>query len=323
MIPTTWLYDAAQRLEGKLIRTPLTHDEERDLYIKWENQQKTGSFKARGALNRAMILEDWEKEMGLVTASAGNHGQGVALAGQILGASVRVFVPKETPPVKIDAMRAMDATVELVDGGYHAAEEAGLAYAKRNDAVWLSPYNDGHVVAGQGTVAHEILDELPEAAEMTWVVPVSGGGLLSGIAAVVREQAQNALRPGSAQARVIGVQVENAAFMHGFFHHGTQYDVVERPTLADGLAGAVEEGAITISLIRKYVDDILLVSEDEVAEAVAFAWHAYGEKIEAAGAVGLAAYLQGKLPETSLVQIISGGNIQPDLHADIIARYEK
>lgn len=321
MIPTTWRRDAAQRLEGKLNRTPFTHDEERDLYLKWENHQKTGSFKARGALNRAMILEDWEKEMGLVTASAGNHGQGVALAGQILGTAVRVFVPQKTPLVKIDAMRAMGAVVELIEGGYHGAEEAGLAYAKRNDAVWLSPYNDGHVVAGQGTIAHEILEDLPEAAGMTWVAPVSGGGLLAGIASVLRERSKEGEQ--TQNARVIGVQVENAAFMHGFFHRGTQDDVSEYPTLADGLAGAVEEASITISLIKKYIDDILLVSEDEVAEAVAFAWHAYGEKIEAAGAVGLAAYLQGKLPETPLVQIISGGNIQPDLHADLIARYER
>ena len=318
MIPTIWLDAATQRLEGKLNCTPLTHDKERGLYLKWENRQKTGSFKARGALNRAMILEDWEKEMGLVTASAGNHGQGVALAGQILGAEVRVFAPAEAPRVKIESMQAMGADVELIEGGYAKAEEAGLAYAKRNDAVWLSPYNDGHVVAGQGTIAHEVLADLPEAAEMTWVAPVSGGGLLAGIASFVRQQAQSTRR-----TRIIGVQVENAAFMHGFFYHGRQDDVIEMPTLADGLAGAVEEGSITIPLIKKYVDEILLVSEEAVAEAIAFAWQTYGEKIEAAGAVGLAAYLQGKLPDAPMIQIISGGNIQPDVHAKIIARYAK
>lgn len=318
MLPPEWLNAATQRLEGKLNRTPFTHDAERGLYLKWENRQKTGSFKARGALNRAMILEDWEKEMGLVTASAGNHGQGVGLAGQILGASVRVFVPAEAPRVKIESMQAMGADVELIEGGYAKAEEAGLAYVKRNDAVWISPYNDGHVVAGQGTIAHEVLADLPEADEMTWVAPVSGGGLLAGIASFVRKQAQPASR-----TRIIGVQVENAAFMHGFFYRGTQEDVIETPTLADGLAGAVEEGSITIPLIKKYVDEILLVSEEAVAKAIAFAWQTYGEKIEAAGAVGLAAYLEGKLPHAPMIQIISGGNIQPDLHAKIIARYAK
>ena len=323
MIPPEWLKAASQRLDGKIHRTPLTYDAERGLYIKWENRQKTGSFKVRGALNRALILEDWEREMGLVTASAGNHGQGVALAGQIIGSSTRVFVSKDAPTVKIEAMRALGANVELVEGGYHEAEEAGLAFAKRNDAVWISPYNDGHVIAGQGTIASEILQERPETAEMTWIVPLSGGGLLSGIGAVLREQAQNACAEPSRSTRVIGVQVEAAAFMHGIFYKGNQDDVEDLPTLADGLMGAVEENSITIPLIKKYVDDVVLVSEDEVAKAIAFAWHEYGEKIEGAGAVGLAAVLSEKVPQEPSVIVVSGGNIQPEIHAEILGRYEK
>jgi threonine dehydratase len=323
MLPTEWLKAASQRLAGKINKTPLTYDAARNLYIKWESHQKTGSFKARGALNRSLILEDWEREMGLVTASAGNHGQGVALAGQILGADVRVFASKDAPVVKIDAMRDLGAKVELIKGGYHDAEEAGLAFAKRNDAVWISPYNDGHVIAGQGTVASEILAEHPETAEMTWIVPVSGGGLLAGIASVLAGQAQNTLRHGSARGRVIGVQVAASAFMHGLFYHDTQDDVEDLPTLADGLAGAVEANSITIPLIRKYVDEIILVSEDEVAEALAFAWREYGEKIEGAGAVGLAAVLSKKVPQEASVIVVSGGNIQPEIHAEILTRYEK
>ena len=315
MIPSKWLKAASQRLDGKVHRTPLTHDAERGLYIKWENQQKTGSFKVRGALNRALILEDWERKMGLVTASAGNHGQGVALAGQMIGASVRVFASIDAPAVKIEAIRALGADVELVEGGYHDAEEAGLAFSKRNDAVWISPYNDGHVIAGQGTIASEILQEAPETAEIMWIVPLSGGGLLSGIGAVLRNHAQN--------ARVIGVQVAASAFMHGLFYRGTQDDVEDLPTLADGLAGAVEENSITIPLIKKYVDEVILVSEDEVAAAIAFAWNEYGEKIEGAGAVGLAAILSKKLQREPSVIVVSGGNIQPEIHAEILGRYEK
>ncbi len=321
MLPTEWLEAASQRLTGKINKTPLTHDAERGLYIKWENHQKTGSFKARGALNRSLILEDWEREMGLVTASAGNHGQGVALAGQIIGSDVRVFASQDAPAVKIDAMRELGAKVELIEGGYHDAEEAGLAFAKRNDAVWISPYNDGHVIAGQGTVANEILAERPETAEMTWIVPVSGGGLLAGIASVLADytfghrQAQN--------TRVIGVQVVASAFMHGLFYQGNQDGVEDLPTLADGLAGAVEENSITVPLIKKNVDEIILVSEDEVAEALAFAWTEYGEKIEGAGAVGLAAVLSKKVPQEASVVVVSGGNIQPEIHAEILKRYEK
>ena len=315
MIPPEWLKAASQRLHGKTHRTPLTHDAERGLYIKWENRQKTGSFKARGALNRALILKDWEREMGLVTASAGNHGQGVALAGQIIDADVRVFASKDAPAVKVNAMRELGAKMKLVEGGYHDAEEAGLDFAKRNDAVWISPYNDGHVIAGQGTVASEILEEAPETAEMTWIVPLSGGGLLSGIGAVLANQAQS--------AKVIGVQVSASAFMHGLFYKDTQDDVEDLPTLADGLAGAVEANSITIPLIKKYVDEVVLVSEDEVAEAIAFAWNEYGEKIEGAGAVGLAAVLSKKTSQKPSVIIVSGGNIQPEIHAEILARYEK
>ncbi len=316
MLPSKWLTEAAQRLDGKIHRTPLTHDAARGLYIKWENRQKTGSFKARGALNRALILEDWEQEMGIVTASAGNHGQGVALAGQMLGAPVKVFVPAEAPAVKVDAIRALGADVEAIAGGYAKAEEAGLFYAKRNDASWISPYNDGHVIAGQGTVAQEVLADQPESAKMTWLVPVSGGGLLAGISSVLRDHAEF-------QGRIVGVQVANQAYMHGLFYRNTQADVPDIPTLADGLAGAVEDGSITVPLIRKNVDEILLVSEDEVAAAVAFAWHEYGEKIEASGAVGLAAILAGKVTAKPAVIVVSGGNIQPEVHAEILARHEK
>ncbi|NQU30967.1 MAG: threonine/serine dehydratase [Anaerolineae bacterium] len=321
MIPKEWLRAAEKRLDGQTHRTPLTYDAGRGLYIKWENRQKTGSFKARGALNKALTLEDWEREMGLVTASAGNHGQGVALAGKLVGASVKVFASKDAPFVKVNAMRALGADVELVEGGYHDAEEAGLAFAKRNDATWLSPYNDGHVVAGQGTVASEILQEHPETAEATWLVPVSGGGLLAGISAVLRNY--SAEHKQANPVRVIGVQVAASAFMHSLFYHGNQDNVEDLPTLADGLTGAVEAGSITIPLIKKYVDEIILVSEEEVAEAVAFAWSEYDEKIEGSGAVGLAAILSGKVTLQPTVIIVSGGNIQPEIHTEILSRYEK
>ncbi len=323
MIPSEWLEEASQRLDGKIHRTPLTYDAERGLYLKWENHQKTGSFKARGALNKVLTLEDWEREMGIVTASAGNHGQGVALAGQMLGTPVKVFVPQAAPAVKVAAIRALGAEVVVVDGAYHDAEDAALAYVKRNDATWVSPYNDGHVIAGQGTCAQEVLQEAPETADATWLVPVSGGGLLSGISSVLRQQAQPTLRHGSAQVRVIGVQVATQAYMHGLFYRNTQDDVEDLPTLADGLAGAVEEGSITVPLIRKNVDEILLVSEDEVAQAVAFAWTEYGERLEGSGAVGLAAVLSGKVTAQPSVVVISGGNIQPEIYAEILARYEK
>ncbi|MCJ7700457.1 MAG: threonine/serine dehydratase [Anaerolineales bacterium] len=317
MIPFTWFIEAEERIGPFIQTTPLVYDETIDLYIKCENQQVTGSFKARGAFNKVLSLEKWEQEAGLLAASAGNHGQGVALAGRHVGAPATIFASENAPQIKIEAMRALGATVNLVPGGYGEAEKAALALAASSNATWISPYNDGHVVAGQGTVALEVLRQADslyhthlEAA--TWIVPTSGGGLLAGIAAVV-----NHLSP---HARIVGVQTDTSPFMHALFHYGSQEGVIELPTIADGLAGPVEEGAITIPMVRQYVDDILLVSEAETARAVAYAWTHYGERIEASAAVTLGAILYGKLTAGPFVAILSGSNIQDQVFEEIIAR---
>mgnify|MGYP002640298234 CR=1 FL=1 len=314
MIPEAWLAEARGRIEKHIHHTPLTYDAARNLYIKWENHQVTGSFKARGALNKVLTLLDWEQEMGLVTASAGNHGQGVALAGRLVGAPVTVFASKDAPAVKLNAMRELGANVQLVDGGYHDAEEAGLVFARRNQASWVSPYNDGHIIAGQSTIVQEIIDQQSETKDAAWIVPVSGGGLLAGIGA--------ALAQLNNPPRLIGVQAESAAFMHGLFYRDIQEGIEDLPSLADGLAGAVENGSITVPLIKKYVDEIILISEGEIGRAIAFAWYEYHEKIEGSAAVGLAAILSGRVEARPAVVVISGGNIQPEIHAEICGRYE-
>ena len=169
MIPSAWLDLAVRRLSGQVERTPLTYDPELDLSIKWENRQKTGSFKIRGALNKVLSLGDWEQQRGLVTASAGNYGQGVAFAGKLVGAPVVVFASDHAVPAKLEAMRQLGADVRLVPGGYDLAERVAQAYAVENDATWISPYNDGQVIAGQATVGMEILEQLSP------VVSASGG----------------------------------------------------------------------------------------------------------------------------------------------------
>ncbi len=313
MIPTEWVEEAQQRIAAHIVCTPLLHDPARGLYIKWENRQVTGSFKARGALNKVLSLQPWERERGIVTASAGNHGQGVALAGSLTHTPVEVFVAENAVLVKVQAIQALGAKIHFVSGGYPEAESAGKQYASETRKTWVSAYNDGQVIAGQGTLALEIAGQMAISADQTWLVPVSGGGLLAGIAVGLQRFAS---RP-----RLIGVQAEAAAFMHALYYHGTQAGVPDLPSLADGLTGAVEDDALTIPIIKKYVDDILLVSEDEIAHAVAFAWHTYGEKIEPSGAVGLAAVLSGKVSAASTLVLISGGNIQPDLHTRIISTY--
>ncbi len=332
MIPYEWLEQADSRIAPYIQRTPLTHDAARYIYIKWENRQVTGSFKARGAFNKVLLLEDWEREVGLVAASAGNHGQGLALAGQKVGATVEIFVSAQAVPAKVEAMGALGAVIHAIPGGYGEAEAAGKAYAEEQQKTWVSPYNDGQVIAGQGTVGLEIWQALtpnpsppgrgalspPPKGEGTGVrailVPVGGGGLLSGIGASIRGQAH---RPA-----LIGVQAEASAFMHSLFYRGSQDDTPDLPTLADGLAGEVEPGSVTIPMAIQLAEKIVLVSEEEIATAIAFAWRVYGEKVEGAGAVGLAAVLAGKVEERPVVVVVSGGNVQPEVHAEIMGRLE-
>jgi threonine dehydratase len=272
----------------------------------------TGSFKARGALNKVLLLEDWERQIGMVAASAGNHGQGLALAGNISRAPVTIFASEQAAPIKLDAIRALGAELRLVPGGYPEAEAAGLEYANENHLTWISPYNDGQVVAGQGTIALEILEQLPDAGTMTWLVPVSGGGLISGIGVGLKEKFP--------RARLVGVQAEASPFTHSLFYHETQENVQDLPSLADGLTGAIESSSVTIPMMRRYVDEIILVCEEEIARAVAYAWRAHKETIEGSGAVVLAALMGGRIQRPSIA-VISGGNIQPDIHHEICNRY--
>jgi threonine dehydratase len=327
MIPYEWLEQADSRISPYIQRTPLIHDAARNMYIKWENRQVTGSFKARGAFNKVLLLEDWEREVGLVAASAGNHGQGLALAGQKVGAAVEIFVSEHAVPAKVEAMQALGAVIHTVAGGYGEAEAAGKAYAEDQQKTWVSPYNDGQVIAGQGTLGLEILRALtpnpspggrgelspPPLGVRSWLVPVGGGGLLTGIGASIREQAH---RPS-----LIGVQSEASAFMHSLFYRNTQDETPDLPSLADGLAGEVEHGSVTIPMVKQLADKIVLVSEEEIAYAMAFAWHLYGERLEGAGAVGLAAVLSGKVPERPAVVVVSGGNVQPHVHTEIAERF--
>lgn len=318
MIPIEWLQEARTRISPHVRPTPLTHDSRRGLYLKWENYQVTGSFKARGALNKVLSLQDWEREAGLVTASAGNHGQGVALAGHLTGAAVEVFVFDHAVPAKIEAMQDLGAQIHMVEGGYADAEAAGRKYSLANGRTFVSPYNDPQIIAGQGTIGLEILEELSASAAggapaANWVVPTGGGGLISSLGTV--------LESVSPRPRLIAVQAAASPFTHSLFHRHTQVDVQDLPTLADGLSGAVEEGSVTIPMLERYVDDFLLVTEEEIRHAIAFAWYVYHERIEGSAAVGLAAALEGKVKERSSVVIISGGNVQPEVHTQIVKAY--
>ena len=316
MIPYNWLTEAQTRLTEHIQITPLTYDAALDVYFKWENRQTTGSFKLRGALNKVLVLKDWERQRGVVAASAGNHGQGLALAGRLTGAPVLIFASEHAVPAKIQAMRDLGATVQLVPGGYGEAEQAGLAYARNHQATWVSPYNDGQIIAGQGTLGLETLEQLPKPAQTTWVVPVGGGGLVAGIGAALKTG------PEKKCQKLVAIQSEASPFFHAIFQRGSQDDVTELPSLADGLAGPVEANSLTIPLVRALVDDIRLVTEHQIAQAVKYAWEHYQERIEGSAATALAGVLSAVVTERPAVLVISGGNIQPETFAKIVEHVE-
>lgn len=292
-----------------------------EVWFKWENRQTTGAFKLRGALNKILSLTPGDALGGacpepsrrVLAASSGNHGQGVAYAAQLLDMRSLVYVPDDTPHKKLRGMAQLGAEVVTVPGGYGAAEETALHVARAFDGIWVSAYNDPAIIAGAGTLALEWLEQVP-ALDLL-LVPTGGGGLLSGVGLAAK-----ALKPDIC---VVGVQAAASAALHADFHGGDMDAVSHLPTLADGLAGPVEPGSVTVPLVRQVTDQMLLVSEVEIEQAMAYAYRVHGEVIEGAGAVGLAALLAGKLAcEQRIVGVlVSGGNVDPERHVEILARW--
>jgi threonine dehydratase len=297
---------AEQRLRRYVLETPLLEWSRRGIWLKCENEQLTGSFKIRGALNRVLGLSGQALEKGLVAASAGNHGIGVALAATIAGTAAAVVVPRNVVERKRRALEALGAEVRLAAGDYAAAEREGHALAEERQAVWVSPYNDAEVIAGQGTLGLELARQIRArrwSGTVEVYVPVSGGGLLAGIGL--------GLRLGEANVKLFGVQTESAPYFYRFLRGQDPATVVERPTLADGLAGAVEADSITWDLVREVADDVLLVTEAEIAQALLAVYRETGMLIEPSAAVAVAACLAGR--GTHRIAILSGGNADPHL----------
>ena len=301
MIPYTWFVEAQNRIKPFVRNTPVSYDKGLDVLFKWENHQITGSFKARGALNKVLSLTEAERKNGLVAASAGNHGQGVALAGTITGSIATIFLPSTASSVKVKAIRDNEANIQFVTGGYELAETTAQEYASKNSMAWISPYNDGQVISGQATIALELIEQVDFADYRSIVIPVGGGGLAAGIGLVMREKYPH--------IKVIGVQSYASAFFHSLFYCQTQEGVIESSSVADGLEGRVEDNAITIPILQRVLDDIILVTEEEIEEAIRWAWTINHEIVEGSAAVTLAARLNGKIKALPAILILTGGNI--------------
>ena len=304
---------AADRIAGLVERTPLLEAEIRGVrvWLKCESLQTGGSFKLRGATNRLLQLSEEERRRGVVAFSSGNHARGVAVATRRLGIPATIVMPSDAPQVKIDGTRSEGAEIVFYDRrtGDRAAIAAELA--AKGGATVVPSFDDARVVAGQGTVGLEVLDQLAEAGEgppKRIVVPVGGGGLASGIALACPD------------AEMIGVEPEGWDDMRRSLELGAIVPVPKDapPTLCDALQTTLVS-PITFGILKRRRASIVAVSEDDVAAAVRFAWERHGLVVEPGGAAALAALLSGKVePADGTVAIVSGGNVDPALHARIV-----
>lgn len=281
------------------------------LHFKCENLQRTGSFKIRGALN-FMTSQPREKlEKGVITASAGNHAQGVAFSADLLSVAATVYMPEITPPQKVQATRDYGAEVVLTGRNFDEAYAAAVAAQQLSGALFVHPFNDHLVMAGQGTIALEILEDLPELRNV--IIPVGGGGLIAGMAAALRARAPH--------VRIIGVESSAAPSMSASFAAGKPTEQPVRVTLADGIAVKLP-GSLTVPLISDLVDEIIQVEEEDIALAIVSLLEKTKMLVEGAGAVTLAALLNRRIPniEGKSVCLLSGGNIDVKTISQVVER---
>jgi threonine dehydratase len=291
--PTLTEIEAARRGLVEIARvTPVYGSETfsrltgREVFLKAENLQRTGSFKVRGAVTKVASLSDEQRATGVVAASAGNHGQAVAWAAREAGIPAVIFVPQDAPMAKVEACRNYAATTEMVGAAFEDALTAAFAYAEETGATFVHPYEDEAVIAGQGTIGLELAEQIPEAG--TVLIPIGGGGLASGIALAIR-----AVKP---QTRIVGIEIARDEY-----------------TIADGIA-VKEPGELTSSILKEVLDDVVMVSDEEITEAIVLLLERTKLVVEGAGAVGVAALLAGRAGGSGPAAVVlSGGNIDPTM----------
>lgn len=302
------IYEARRRIAPFVRRTPLlasaSLSEQAGVaaYLKPECLQETGSFKLRGAANRLLCLTPEENRRGVIAVSSGNHGRAVSHVARELGVRAVICLSRNVPEVKVQAIRGLGAEVVVWGGSYDEAEAHALELQQDQGLTWISPFDDPSVIAGQGTIGLELLEDLPQIG--TVVVPVSGGGLISGMAL--------ALKAANPAIRVIGASMDRAPVMYHSLQAGRPVQMPEEETVAEALAGGIGlDNRYTFRLVQQLVDDVVLVTEDEIEQAMAWALATHHLVVEGGGAVGMAALLQGqaKVGAGPVVVVISGGNV--------------
>lgn len=312
------LLAAKETIYGYARQTPLVYSTQLSLrtrgkvYLKLENLQETGAFKVRGAANRLLQMSPEERERGVIAFSTGNHGRAVAWVGKQLGVKVVICVPESVLPHKVAAIRALGAELRVVGADQDTAEAEAMAMAEREGLTWVSPFDDPWVIAGQGTIGLEILDQLPNVEVV--MAPLSGGGLLGGIALAVKS--------ASHRIRTIGVAMERGPVMVASLAAGKPVQLPEEATLADSLVGGIGiDNRYTFELVRSVVDETILVSEEEIAHAMVYALKEEKVVVEGGGAVALAALLAGKVDVEgkTVACVVSGGNVDMELLRRLVA----
>ncbi len=313
--------EAEERIRAHVRRTPLVRSEflsaasGREVYLKLENLQVTGSFKVRGVLNKLLSLTADERSRGVIAASTGNHGLAVAYGADLLEVPATVVLPETADPAKVERLRARAVRVELRGVECAAAESWARAFAESSGMVYVSPYNDPDVVAGQGTIGPELLEELGSVDAL--FASVGGGGLISGVAGFLAETA--------AGAHAVGCLPKNSPVMYDSVKAGCIVESPILPTLSDSTAGGVEPGAVTFDLCRRLVDDWVLVEEAEIRRAMGLVKDEQGLLVEGAAGVAVAGLLKApghprNAEGRNAVVIICGGNIDPAVFEDAVKR---
>ena len=317
MLNLTDIQQAQKEISPYITCTPLVHSVYLSklccakIYLKLENQQITNAFKVRGAFNKLLHLTKKEERLGIITASAGNHGQAVAYAAKKLGFSVRIVVPTATPHVKVEGIRRWGADLVLWGDCYDEAEAYAKELAEKDKCAYISPYNDPLIIAGHGTVGLEIVEALSNVDAI--VVPVGGGGLISGIGIAAK-----GLKP---DVEIVGVQSEASPVMYESLLQGRIVEAPKTKTIAEGLSGGIERGALTFEIAKHCIDRMLLVKESTIRRAVALLCVHERIMAEGSGAAAIAPLLE----DTSLFKsrrvacVLTGGNIDPELLKEILA----
>jgi threonine dehydratase len=315
MLTLDRIYQAAHILKGAVRKTDLILSPniapDSELYLKTENLQITGSCKVRGAYFKIAMLPEDEKAKGVIACSAGNHAQGVALSAQHSGIGATIFIPNIAPLSKIEATRRLGAAIRLVDGVYDDAFDAALAFQKESGGVFVHPFDDIDVIAGQGTIGLEIMEQISDFDAV--IAPIGGGGLVSGVAFAVKK-----LNP---TCKIYGVQAAGAGSMYDSYKNKKRESLANVSTFADGIA-VKTPGSNTFGLCMQYVDEIVTVSDDEIATAILTLMEQQKLVSEGAGAVAVAAAMFDKLPikGKKVCAIVSGGNIDVSILSRVINR---